>query len=155
MSKKVTTMKRISRSFLLLLLSITIIGAFSVTPVLARDNGDDSSDYSMQAIACDYSKNLDQEGVKANPQKYMSMSDSGDQVVTWKPVLYRWDSVRFFQWKEFEMPCAYADVTPDGMKNGKNSGWRDTEEKMRSITFTNLAKGSYAVINGMTWESDG
>ena len=158
MSRKVTTMKRTSRSFFLLLLSFTVIGAFSVAPVLAHDTGEDSPGYSMRAIACEYSGNLDQDIVKAYPPKHVaSMADSDDDVVTWKPVLYRWDGVRFHKWKEFEQPSAYAEVTHDGMKDGKHEGWRDfkTDEKIHSITFTNLAKGSYVVINVLTWESDG
>lgn len=158
MSRKVTTMKRISRSFFLLLLSFIVISAFSVTPVLAHDAGDNTPDHSVNAIACEYSDNLNQDIVKAYPPKQVaSKSDSDDDMVTWKPILYRWDGVRYYEWKEFDMPPAYAHVLPDGFGRGKHSGWRDveTEEKIRSITFTNLAKGSYVVINVMTWESDG
>ncbi|WP_416145249.1 hypothetical protein [Planococcus koreensis] len=127
-------MKRISRSSFLLLLSFTVIGAFSVMPVYAHDNGDDSPEYFMRAIACEYSKNLNQDLVKAYLLKHgASISESEDDTVTWKPVLYRWDGVRFFKWKEFEMPSAYSGVTPDSMKDGKHSGWRDSETGKRSI----------------------
>lgn len=152
-------MKRIRNSLFLLLLSSTVFVGVSMLPVLAQASEAYStsyySDYSMHNIACEYNDDIGQYTVKAYPPKNVtSMSNTELDVVTWTPVLYHWDGVRFHVWNKFDMPSAYAKVTPHGIEHG---GWFDTEtqEKFDSVTFKNLPSGSFAVMNVMTFESNG
>jgi len=151
-------MKRIRKSLFFLLLSSIVIGSVSMSTVLAQASKDHSSDYSMHEIACEYNDDLGQYVVKAYPPKHItSMSDTEMDVVTWTPVLYHWDGVRFYIWNKFDMPSAFANVTPHGIEDGKHGGWFDTETQVNfdSVTFKSLPSGAFAVMNVMTFESNG
>lgn len=157
MSRKVKTMKGFKRSLLLLLMLLLVVGTLSATPFMAHDTGDDSPDHAVREIACEYNDAGDRvNSVEAFPPEHAS-SWSEDDRVSWKPILYRWDGVRYHKWKEYKEATAYAYVTPEGLKEGKDSGWRDnaTDDEFGSLVFTNLPSGSFAVINEMTWESNG
>ncbi len=151
-------MKRTRKSLFLLLLSLTVIGAFSVMPISAHSPGDDSPNYTMRAIACEFDEDLDQTVVKAFPPKYVtSVSNSEHDKVTWHPELYRYDGDRFHKWKSFKTAPAYTKVSPNGVGHKKTANWIDTEthNNFDSVTFKNLPSGSFTVIHVLTWDSNG
>ncbi|MEZ0482206.1 hypothetical protein [Planococcus sp. SSTMD024] len=150
-------MKGGKRNLFLLWLSLFVIAAFSVAPAMAHDTGDDSPDHSVSASECEYNEAGDRVlSVEAFPPEQVS-SFAEEDLVTWEPVLYRWDGVRYHVWKQYERAIAYAHVNTDGFKEGRNLGWRDakTDESFGSIDFTNLPAGAFLVMNVITWESDG
>lgn len=157
MFRKVKTMKGFTRSLMLCLLSLLVLATITATPVMAHDTSGDTPDHTVSATACEYNDSADRvRSVEAFPPEQVSSWPKVD-MVSWKPVLYRWDGVRMHVWKEYTAVTASAEVTPDGLKSGNEFGWRDnaTDDKFSSLTFANLPAGSYAVMNVMTWKSDG
>lgn len=150
-------MKGFTKSLLLFLLTLFVLSVILAAPVMAHETADDSPYHVVSATACEYKDAADRvRSVEAFPPEQASSWQEVD-MVSWKPVLFRWDGVRLHKWKEYTAATAYAYVTPDGLKFEGDSAWRDsaTDDTFSSLTFTNLPAGSYAVMNVMTWDSNG
>lgn len=151
-------MKRIRKHILLLLLSLAAIVAFSAAPILAHDNGDNTPPHSVRAISCEYIPSTGHYVVKAFPPNHATAWwEREDDVVHWKPVLYQWNGSLFIKVREAKIFPAYAYVTPYGLNQGINPGWRSatTHGQMIFMPFYNLPSGTYSVLNVMKWESNG
>ncbi|MCP2033555.1 hypothetical protein L1279_000538 [Planomicrobium sp. HSC-17F08] len=151
-------MKHFKRIVFLLFLSFFLIISLSATPILADNNGDGSPPHSVRGVSCEYVQLVNQYAVKAFPPNHVTAWwGLRDDVVRWTPVLYRWDGTQYIKWRESKVPPAYAYVTPYGLNNGINPGWRNslTHGQVIFFPFYDLPSGTYTILNVIKWDSNG